>query len=132
MIYVILLIFGFLTLLIAFQFYLIMKSKRMSGQTIDLINIHPELREHFKKDKLLVYFYSPSCNACRYQAPVIENLKRQNFNTLSIDISRDLKLARVFGVMGTPSIALMKGNYIKEFFVGYQDEERLIKAYQSI
>jgi len=59
-------------------------------------------------------------------------LKKQNFNTLSVDISKDLQLARVFGIMGTPSIALMKGNLVKEFFVGYQAEERLIKEYQSV
>lgn len=132
MVYVILLIFGFITLLFAFQFYLIMKSKKMSGQTIDLSKIRPELREYFNKDKLLVYFYSPNCNACRYQSPIVENLKRKNFNTLSIDVSKDLQLARIFGIMGTPSIAIMKGNYVQELFVGYQDEEKLVKAYQSI
>lgn len=132
MIYVILIIFVFLTLLFAFQFYLIQKSKRISGGTIDLNQIRPDLRKHFDKDKLLVYFYSPNCSACRYQAPIIENMKKQNFNTLSIDVSKDLQLARVFGIMGTPSIALMKGNFVKEFFVGYQDEEKLIEAYKSI
>lgn len=104
----------------------------MTGQTIDLSNIRPDLRDYFKKDKLLVYFYSPNCNACRYQGPVVENLRNKNYNTLSIDVSRDLQLARVFGVMGTPSIALMKENHIVDFFVGYQDEDKLIKAYQSI
>ncbi|MCX8056005.1 MAG: thioredoxin family protein, partial [Ignavibacteria bacterium] len=87
---------------------------------------------YFEKDKLIVYFYSPNCTACRYQAPVIEELKKKNFNTLSIDVSKDLQVARIFGVMGTPSIALMKGNLVKEFFVGYQDEEKLTQFYQSI
>lgn len=132
MIYVMLLIFGFLTLLFAFQYYLILKSKRMAGRFIDLKNIRPDLRDLFKKEKLLVYFFSPNCNACKYQTPVIESLKKQNFNILSIDISRDLQLARVFGVMGTPSIALMNGNHIKEFFVGYQDESKLIKNYLTL
>lgn len=132
MVYVFLIIFIFLTLLFAFQFYLIAKSKKMAGQRIDLNQIRPDLRKHFKKDKLVVYFYSPNCNACRYQAPVIENLNTKNVNTISVDVSKDLQLARIFGVMGTPSIAIMKGNLVKEFFVGYQDEEKLIKAYQSI
>jgi len=130
--YVIILIFGFLTLLFGFQFYLITKSKRMAGQSIDVSKIRPELQKYFNQEKLLVYFYSPNCNACRYQAPIIENLKQKNFNTLSIDVSRDLNLARIFGIMGTPSIALMNRNYIKEFLVGYQDEEKLTKAYESI
>lgn len=132
MIYVILLIFGFFTLLFAFQFYLIQKSKKMSGRIIDIEKIRPDLKEYFYKDKLIVYFYSPNCNACRYQTPIINNLKQNNFNTLSIDVSRDLQLARIFGVMGTPSIAIMKGNLIKEFYVGYQDEDKLLQAYQSI
>ncbi len=132
MTYVIILIFGFLTLFFAFQYYMIFKSKRISGQSIDLSKIRPELRNYFNKEKLLIYFYSPNCTACRYQTPIIENLKKQSFNTLSIDISKDLQLARIFGIMGTPSIALMKGNLVKEFFIGYQDEDKLIQAYQSI
>jgi thioredoxin 1 len=132
MTYVIILILGFLTLFFAFQYYMIFKSKRISGQSIDLSKIRPELRNYFNKEKLLIYFYSPNCTACRYQTPIIENLKKQSFNTLSIDISKDLQLARVFGIMGTPSIALMKGNLVKEFFIGYQDEDKLIQAYQSI
>ncbi len=111
---------------------MIFKSKRISGQSIDLSKIRPELRNYFNKEKLLIYFYSPNCTACRYQTPIIENLKKQSFNTLSIDISKDLQLARIFGIMGTPSIALMKGNLVKEFFIGYQDEDKLIQAYQSI
>ncbi len=60
-------------------------------------------------------------------------LETKNYNTLSIDVSRDLQLARVFGVIGnTKAIALMKENHIVDFFVGYQDEDKLIKAYQSI
>lgn len=132
MTYVIILIFGFLTLFFAFQYYLIFKSKKISGQTIDLNKIRPELRNYFNKEKLLIYFYSPNCSACRYQSPIIEKLKQQNFNTLSVDISKDLQLARVFGILGTPSIALMEGNLVKEFFIGYQDEDKLIQAYQSI
>ncbi len=132
MTYIIILIFGFLTLFFAFQYYLIFRSKKISGQTIDLSKIRPELQNYFNKEKLLIYFYSPNCSACCYQSPIIEKLKKQNFNTLSVDISKDLQLARVFGIMGTPSIALMKGNLVKEFFIGYQDEEKLIQAYQSI
>ncbi|NPV12568.1 MAG: thioredoxin family protein [Ignavibacteria bacterium] len=132
MVYVIILIFGFLTLFFAFQYYLIFRSKKISGQTIDLGKIRPELRNYFDKDKLLIYFYSPNCSACRYQSPIIEKLKRFNYNVLSVDISKDLQLARVFGIMGTPSIALMKGNLVKEFLIGFQDEEKLLKEYQSI
>lgn len=131
MVYVIILIFGFLTLFFAFQYYLIFRSKKISGQSIDLSKIRPELRNYFNNEKLLIYFYSPNCSACRYQTPIIENLRKHNFNTLSVDISKDLQLARVFGIMGTPSIALMEKNLVKEFFIGFQDVEKLIKAYNS-
>lgn len=131
MVYVIILIFGFLTLFFAFQYYLIFRSKNISGQSIDLSKIRPELRNYFNNEKLLIYFYSPNCSACRYQTPIIENLRKHNFNTLSVDVSKDLQLARVFGIMGTPSIALMEKNLVKEFFIGFQDEEKLIKAYNS-
>ncbi len=104
----------------------------MSGQSIDISKIRPDLRKFFDSEKLLVYFYSPNCTACKYQTPVIENLKNKKVNTLSIDVSKDLNMARIFGVMGTPSIAVMKRNFIAEFFVGYQDESKLLQSYHSI
>mgnify|MGYP005865366977 FL=1 len=132
MIYIILIIFVFFTLIIGFQFFLITKSKAMKGKKIDFQKVRPELREKFKNDKTIVYFYSPTCTACKYQTPIIEKLKSEKFNTISIDVSKDLATARVFGIMGTPTIALMKGNLIHEFFVGYQDEEKLKESYNRL
>lgn len=131
MIYLIIVIFIFLTLLFGFQFFLIAKSKKMAGHSIDVSKVRNDLKSILNKDKAIIYFYSPNCSACKYQAPVIENLKKQNYNVLPIDVSRDLQTARLFGIMGTPSIAIMSKNTIKELFVGFRDEEIIKKAYQT-
>lgn len=131
MIYLVLIIFIFLTLLFGFQFFLISKSKKIAGQSIDSSKIRSDLQKYFASDKSIVYFYSPNCSACRYQAPIIENLKKQNFNVLSIDVSKDLQMARLFGIMGTPSIVVMNKNIIKDFFIGFREEEIIKKAYLS-
>lgn len=131
MIYLVLIIFIFLTLLFGFQFFLISKSKKMVGQSIDTSKIRSDLQNYFLSEKSIVYFYSPSCTACRYQTPIMDSLKKQNYNVLSIDVSKDLQMVRLFGVMGTPSIAIMHKNIIKDFFVGFREEEIIKKAYSS-
>ncbi len=124
---VILVIFLFITILFGFQYYLIQRSKRIVGQNISLERLRPQLKRELENKKVLVYFYSENCSACKTQAPVIENLKKEKFNVITIDVSKDLETARIFGIMGTPSIAILDNNLVKEFFVGYQDENKIKK-----
>lgn len=127
--YVILIVFLFLTFFFGFQYFLILKSKRIIGKNILFEKLRPDLREKLENKRTLIYFYSQNCSACKAQAPVIEKLKKEDFNIVSIDVSRDLETARVFGIMGTPSIAILENNFVQEFLVGYQDEEKLKKLF---
>jgi thioredoxin 1 len=72
--------------------------------------------------KLLLYFYSPSCGACRPMTPVIEEMSKNNRNIYKINLTRDMKLGKIFGVMGTPATVLVEDSKIRQFILGARSE----------
>ncbi len=77
------------------------------------------------KGKVLFYFYSPSCRACRPMTPIVRRLAESDRRVLLVDVTQDATTAQKFGVMATPSLVLVEGGRIAEFLVGFQPEERL-------
>lgn len=132
MTHIILAIFLFLSLLIGFQFFLIRKSKKIKGSQIDPNDLSDEIKKTVMKDRSMLYFYSPSCGACRFQTPIIEKLKNELNNILSIDVSMDFRTARIFGIMGTPSIVILNKGTVKEIFIGTKDENVLRNSYLKV
>jgi thioredoxin 1 len=57
--------------------------------------------------------------------PVIKNLAKKNKNIFPVDVSRDMTTAQKFGVMGTPSTVMIESGVIKEFLVGFQNEDKI-------
>ena len=72
-------------------------------------------------------FHAPHCGPCRAMMPVVERLRQSHPNLLSIDVSRDTELARGFGVVATPSIAVVEGGVVREVRVGAQREAELLR-----
>ncbi len=74
----------------------------------------------------LVYFYSPKCSACKKMEPVIEKLSKE-INVFRVDITTEEgeKLAKEFGIFGTPTIFVVKGGSIKKVIIGTRSYEEL-------
>ncbi len=68
--------------------------------------------------RVLVYFHSPGCAACRLWTPRLEQLSRKNSGVHVVDVSRNLDLARAFGVMATPSSVEIADRLIVDYHVG--------------
>ena len=66
----------------------------------------------------LVYFFSPSCGACVRLTPRFRALAQRNPAVFVIDVMRELELARVLGVMGTPSVVELAQGKIVGYHVG--------------
>jgi len=117
-------------LFILLQLYMRLQGYLKRGKQVK--NIPPDLRRELQKyDRVLLYFYTPTCSACRVMTPVIDRLKNEFDNILKIDLSRDTHLGPVFGVMGTPTITLMQGTTIREFVVGARKEAFLCRLLQE-
>jgi thioredoxin 1 len=124
---VIYIVIGVVVLFFLFQYAMIFKMRFKKGKPV------PELSGNFQQavknhEKVLFYFYSPNCGACRPMTPVIEEFKKKEKNYFSIDVSKDFETARKFGIMATPSTVVVEKGTIKEFLVGPQSKDRLVSV----
>ena len=121
-----------ITILIIFSAFLLfqlwgyIKSKKSVGSEILYSEIEDGFVEKLKDKKGLIYFYSPKCHNCIKQTPIIEKLSADYSHIISIDASVNLKTARAFNVLGTPSTIIFSRNKIKGYYVGVKSEEFLI------
>jgi thioredoxin 1 len=78
-------------------------------------------------EKLLLYFYSPSCGACKAMTPVIDEMKRGNKNIYKINLAKESerKIGQIFGVMGTPATVLVENSKIAQFILGAKSKNFL-------
>ena len=75
--------------------------------------------------KLLVYFYTNSCAACKPMTPVVDRLKKEFKNIHKVNLATDMDTGRAFGVMGTPATILVEDQKIKSFNLGSKTESFL-------
>jgi thioredoxin 1 len=78
-----------------------------------------------KGDKLLLYFFTPSCGACKSMTPVIEEMKRDKNNVYKINLTKDYNIGKVFGIMGTPATILVSESKIDQYILGARSEKFL-------
>jgi thioredoxin 1 len=122
------LLFYFVIALIAFilamNLSVVLRAKFKKGKVVN--DIGGKIGEAIKRgERVMLYFYSPTCSACKVQTPIIDNLANGRTKIFKIDVSRDVNTALKFGVMGTPSIVVVEDGKIKKFFVGVKSENIL-------
>lgn len=108
-------------LFVLLQVYMQMQSWIKRGKQVKNL---PEsfARELQKHPATLIYFYTPTCSACRVMTPIIDKLKNEYENIIKVDLTVETSLGKTFGVMGTPTMALLKGTTIQNFVVGARKE----------
>ncbi len=112
------------------QMSIIWKAKRKKGQQVD--NIPGKIGEKIRRgEDVLLYFFSPSCRACKAQTPIFQRVKNQFRNAFAVDVSREQAIAQKFGVMGTPSIVWVKNGTIQQYWVGLRQEGQLLSLLQE-
>jgi thioredoxin 1 len=77
--------------------------------------------------RALLYFFSPSCGACKALTPRITALGRTNPAVHLVDVAQDLGVARSFQVMGTPSVIEIADGKIVGYHVGAVPAEVLAR-----
>jgi thioredoxin 1 len=116
---------GIVILFVSMQILIRLQSKSKRGK--DLKEVGGYIGDIIRQGgRVILYFYSPTCGACRQQTPVIDNLKNKSSKIHKIDISKDINAAMAIGVMGTPSTVIIENGLIKEFFLGYVGREKLL------
>ena len=116
--YIILAIVGFILFMQIFirVSFLLKKGKEITG-------INGELGNKINAgEKLLVYFFSPTCGACKAITPIIDKMKNEKSNIYKIDVSQKPEISRGFGVMGTPATIVVENKKISQYILGAKSE----------
>ncbi|MCL5266506.1 MAG: thioredoxin family protein [Bacteroidetes bacterium] len=117
---------GIFVAFMGMQYLMVLRSKKNKGKTVEPVSGKLG-KMMLMGEKAMVYFYSPSCRACKYQTPIIDRLISGGHKIQKVDISRDMATARKFGVMATPTTVVLEGDKIVEFMVGAKTEDKLRK-----
>jgi len=121
--YIILTIIGFFA---AIQIYIYLNSYFKKGKKIE--SFGGELSKKIQAGKkILLYFYTPTCGACKAMTPVVESMRSENNDVHKINLAKDMQLAQVFGVMGTPATIIVEDVQIKKYILGARSENYLRK-----
>jgi len=119
--YIVLAIVG---LFVVMQLYIRLSAVFKKGKVIE--GIKGKLgQDVLSGGKLLVYFYTNNCAACKPMTPVIDRLKKEYKNIHKINLAADMDTGRAFGVMGTPATILVEDQKIKSFNLGAKTESFL-------
>ncbi len=120
----------FVVLFVAFQVYMQTIGHFKKGKKV--ANIPPDLlRKISQHPQTLLYFYTPKCSVCRTMNPIIGRLSQEFPNIVKIDLLEETEIGRIFGILGTPTIVLMKDDTILYFGVGARKEAFLRSLLQT-
>ncbi len=121
LLYIVLTIVGFFVFM---QLFFWISGFLKRGKKIE--NINGEVGRRIQSgNRLLLYFYSPTCGACKPMTPIIDKMKKEFKDIFSINLAKDMKTARAFGVMGTPATVIVEQGKIKKFVLGARSENFL-------
>lgn len=80
-----------------------------------------------KGDKVLLYFYSTNCRACKPITPVVKALQKKRNDVFPVNISKDMDTARKLSVMGTPAFVVVNNGIIQEYTAGAIGEQKIME-----
>ncbi|MDP1823451.1 MAG: thioredoxin family protein [Archangium sp.] len=99
---VVVLVVGFVALMVGLQIVAQRRAARLKGQPLPALPGKTGARiaaaEH-----ALIYFFTPSCAACRAVTPKMKALAQQGKSVFPIDLTEDMALAQALSVMATPT-----------------------------
>ena len=84
-----------------------------------------------KGTKLVAYFYSPTCRACKTQEKFLPKLDEGTGSVFRINAAKEGQTASAFGIMGTPTTVIIEKGIIKNYFVGVTSTSKLLKSLKS-
>ena len=90
--------------------------------------------EHIKEGHCLIDFWAPWCGPCKSQTPIIEAIADKMGDKLKVakvNVEDSPQTATKFGVMSIPTLIIFQNGQEVKRFVGFQNEDVLLKALQS-
>ena len=85
-----------------------------------------EYAELIKSDSpVVIDFHATWCGPCKVLSPILEELSDEvdGVEFVKLDVDQHPEIAGANGVMGVPTVVMLKGGEVKERFVGVQPKE---------
>lgn len=84
---------------------------------------------------VLVDFWAEWCAPCRMVAPVVEKIAKDYSSQIKVgklNVDENSETPQQYGVQGIPTLILFKDGQVTNQLVGYQSEQKLKSAIDSI
>jgi thioredoxin 1 len=112
----------FLAFIISLRLLAIYKMKKLKGATLN----------EFKNEKrLILYFYSENCGACKVMAPIIDSIKEVKVKKIDVFSKEGAKLVQELGIMGTPTTVLIEKGNVLNAFIGVKKKEDILNMFSK-
>lgn len=116
---------------LALRWLLQRRARSVQGQMAPN-TLPPEIAARLaERGRVLLYFFSPTCGACRSITPIVDRLAQEHDNVFKVDISQNAALPRSLGVMGTPSSISLAHGKVEEVVLGPVNEAKLRSMLQG-
>ncbi|MBE6113755.1 MAG: thioredoxin [Erysipelotrichaceae bacterium] len=96
------------------------------------VNLNNFEQEVLKSEKpVLVDFYADWCGPCKMLAPIIEQLanEQDEVKIVKVNVDDDSELAQRYGVMGIPTLVLIKNGEVAAQKTGYMPKAEIKKMF---
>ncbi len=124
---ILILLGGLAFVLLATQVIAFVLARKQRGR--ELIHLDGQFGEAIRSgERVVAYFFAPSCAVSRTQTPIIEKLSGEYENVFKVDITEEFNLARSVGIHVTPTTVIIEGGEIRDVLVGARSEEALREA----
>jgi thioredoxin 1 len=88
-----------------------------------------QLGRHIESgEKLVAYFYSPTCSACKTQEKYLPRIQEKFKNIIRVNAAKDREMSLAFGIMGTPTTIIIDKGIIKDYFVGITPPQKILHS----
>ncbi|HTL47337.1 MAG TPA: thioredoxin [Verrucomicrobiae bacterium] len=84
---------------------------------------------------VLVDFWAEWCGPCRMLGPVIERIAEANEGKLvvgKLNVDENSSVPQKYGIQGIPTMIIFKGGEVASQLVGFQSQEKIQKAIDSV
>jgi len=124
------LIATFIAVFVLLNFLPLWRARQVRGRAVPELDTLLTDAQRAKR-RLLVYFWSPSCGMCRGMTPVIDRLAAERGDVLKVNTAELMHLAKHFGVMATPSLALVEQGVLQKLVVGAKSESQIRALFEA-
>ena len=105
------------------------QSAMMSSKILDVTQMEWEREVLKSSTPVLVDFWAEWCGPCRMVSPIVSQLAEEyagKLRVVKVNADTNPELLDQYGIMGLPSLLLIKGGEAVERIAGFQPKDKII------